>query len=148
MVDDKVFGIECTKIHTVFGDIDLIHDPTLDHLGYTNCGGLIDEEGLVRYYMKNEDNKTEEVQGEEAKRDIVMTIDCLCLKGYSHVWVNGHKETSTIPGAAKVTSSATLPADPNINDVVILTADAGKFKSGDVVTWNGSAWIDYSGGLV
>ena len=148
MVNDKVFGVECTKIHTVFGDIDLIHDPTLDHLGYTNCGGLIDEQGLVRYVMKNEDNKTENVEGEEAKREIVMTIDCLCLKGYSHVWVNGHKETSTIPGAAKVTSAASLPSNPNINDVVILTADSGKFKSGDVVTWNGSAWIDYTGGLV
>ena len=63
---DKVFGIECTKIHTVFGDIDLIHDPTLDALGYAHCGGLIDENGLVRYYMKNEDAKTENVDGEEA----------------------------------------------------------------------------------
>ncbi len=90
MSEGKVWGIECTKLHTVFGDIDLIHDPTLDKLGYEWCGGLIDEEGLVRYYMKNEDSKTEDVVGEEAKRQVVMTIDCLCLKGYSHVWVNGN----------------------------------------------------------
>jgi hypothetical protein len=51
-------------------------------------GGLIDEEGLVRYYMKNEDAKTENVEGEEATRQVVMTIDCLCLKGYSHMWVS------------------------------------------------------------
>ncbi|MBR5476709.1 MAG: hypothetical protein IKV17_07825 [Bacteroidaceae bacterium] len=145
---EKVFGIECSAIHTVFGDIALVHDPTLDALGYTNCGALIDEEGLVRYYMKNEDNKTENVQGEEAKREIVMTIDCLCLKGYSHIWVNGAKATSSIPGAATVTSANTLPSNPNINDVVILTADAGKFKNGDVVTWTGSAWIEYSEGFV
>lgn len=147
MVGDKVFGIECTKIHTVFGDIDLIHDPTLDALGYTNCGGLIDEAGLVRYWMKNEDSKSENVEGEEAKREVVMTIDCLCLKGYSHVWVNGAKETSTIPGAAKVITAATLPASPNINDVVILTAANGGFDEGAVVTWTGSAWIEYSGGF-
>ena len=98
--------------------------------------------------MKNEDNKTEKVQGEEAKREIVMTIDCLCLKGYSHIWVNGAKATSSIPGAATVTSANTLPSNPNINDVVILTADAGKFRNGDVVTWTGSAWIEYSEGFV
>jgi hypothetical protein len=61
----------------------------LDHLGMEWQGGLIDDEGLVRYYMKNEDNKTEAVEGEEAKRQIVMSIDCLCLKGYSHLWVDG-----------------------------------------------------------
>ena len=147
MTDSKVFGIECTKIHTVFGDIELVHDPTLDALGYSNCGGLIDEAGLVRYYMKNEDAKTEEVEGEEAKREIVMNIDCLCLKGYSHIWVNGAQEASTIPGAAHVTSAASLPAKPGINDVVILTAANGGFKEGDVVIWNGTAWVEYGNGM-
>ena len=144
---ENVFGIECSAIHTVFGDISLVHDPTLDALGYSHCGGLIDEEGLVRYYMKNEDNKTENVQGEEAKRELVMTLDCLCLKGYSHIWVNGAKAESSIPGAATVRTSDTLPENPSINDVVILSAAAGNFKAGDVVTWNGSAWIDYNGGF-
>ena len=147
MTDSKVFGIECTKIHTVFGDIELVHDPTLDALGYADCGGLIDEEGLVRYYMKNEENKTEEVQGEEAKREIVMNIDCLCLKGYSHIWVNGSQAASTIPGAATVKSAASLPSNPNINDVIILTDNNGGFKSGDVVIWNGKAWVEYGNGM-
>jgi hypothetical protein len=147
MTDSKVFGIECTKIHTVFGDIELVHDPTLDALGYSNCGGLIDEAGLVRYYMKNEDAKTEEVEGEEAKREIVMNIDCLCLKGYSHIWVNGSQAESSIPGAAHVTSAASLPAKPGINDVVILTAASGAFKEGDVVIWNGTAWVEYGNGM-
>ena len=151
---DKVFGIECSSIHTVFGDIALVHDPTLDALGYSNCGGLIDEEGLVRYYMKNEDAKTEKVEGEEAKREVVMTIDCLCLKGYSHIWVNGASETSSIPGATKVISSDTLPENPQINDVVVLTADVNHlvngeqklwFEEGCVVTFNGSTWIEYTG---
>ena len=127
---DKVFGIECTKIHTVFGDIDLIHDPTLDALGYAHCGGLIDENGLVRYYMKNEDAKTENVDGEEAKREVVMTIDCLCLKGYSHIWVNGSAAESDIPGASRVTSASSLPESPNLNDVVILSADVNHYSTG------------------
>ncbi len=154
---DKVFGIECTKIHTVFGDIDLVHDPTLDALGYAHCGGLIDENGLVRYYMKNEDAKTENVDGEEAKREVVMTIDCLCLKGYSHIWVNGSAAESDIPGASHVTSAASLPEEPNINDVVILTADVNRtvdgqsklwFTAGSVVTYNGTTWVEYTGEIL
>ena len=151
---DTVFGIECSSIHTVFGDIALVHDPTLDALGYSNCGGLIDESGLVRYYMKNEDAKTENVEGEEAKREVIMTIDCLCLKGYSHIWVNGAAETSSIPGATHVTSGASLPSNPEINDVVVLTADVNHtvngqqklwFQAGSVVTYNGVTWVEYTG---
>lgn len=89
MTSGTIFGIECTKLHTVFGDVSLVHDPTLDRIGYEWQGGIIDEEGLVRYYMKNESAEKEDVVGEEAERQIVMTIDCLCLKGYSHVWVDG-----------------------------------------------------------
>lgn len=157
MTGDKVFGIECTKIHTVFGDIDLIHDPTLDALGYAHCGGLIDENGLVRYYMKNEDAKTENVDGEEAKREVVMTIDCLCLKGYSHIWVNGSAAESDIPGASRVTSADVLPESSNINDVVVLTADVNHtvngeqipwFAAGSVVTFNGTTWVEYTGEIL
>ena len=152
----KVFDLECTKIHTVFGDIDLVHDPTLDALGYSHCGGLIDENGLVRYWMKNEDCKSENVEGEEAKREVVMTIDCLCLKGYSHIWVNGANAAArSIPGASHVTSADTLPESPAVNDVVILTADvmkedgtSVKFPAGTVVTYTGSSWIEFTGEIM
>ncbi|MBQ8543264.1 MAG: hypothetical protein IJ436_07315 [Bacteroidaceae bacterium] len=157
VANSTIFGIECTRIHTVFGDIDLIHDPTLDALGYSNCGGLIDANGLVRYYMKNEDSKTENVDGEEAQRQVVMTIDCLCLKGYSHIWVNGSAAESDIPGTSHVISASTLPEAPNTNDVVVLTADVmhtvgGEeklwFTSGSVVTYNGSTWVEYTGEII
>lgn len=89
MTEGTTWGVKATKLVTVFGTMNLVHDPMLDRLGYEWQGGLIDDDGLVRYYMKNEDNKTEAVEGEEATRQIVMTIDCLCLKGYSHLWVDG-----------------------------------------------------------
>ena len=104
--------------------------------------------------MKNEDNKTENVEGEEAKREIVMTIDCLCLKGYSHIWVRGAADASTIPGSVSVISSATLPENPQINDVVVLTANVNHnvggqeklwFEAGSVVTYNGNTWVEYTG---
>lgn len=148
MADSEVFGIKCTKIKTVFGDINLVHDPALDRLGYSKCGALLDEQGLVRYWMKNEESNSENVQGEEAKRDVVMTIDCLCLKGFSHIWVDGSATHSDIPGAAKVVSSATLPQSPTEGDVVILSAAAGNFAKGDIVTWSGSAWVAYTGELL
>ncbi len=157
MTSGSVFQLKCTRIQTVFGEIDLIHDPTLDALGYSNSGGLIDANGLVRYYMKNEDSKSENVEGEEAKRQVVMTIDALCLKGYSHIWVNGAAEKSDIPGAARVTSSATLPATANTNDVVVLTADVTHlvngeeklwFPAGCVVTYTGTTWVEYTGEIL
>lgn len=89
MTEGTTWGVKATKLVTVFGTMNLVHDPMLDRLGLEWQGGLIDDDGLVRYYMKNEDNKTEAVEGEEATRQIVMTIDCLCLKGYSHLWVDG-----------------------------------------------------------
>ena len=107
--------------------------------------------------MKNEDAKTENVDGEEAKREVVMTIDCLCLKGYSHIWVNGSAAESDIPGASHVTSAASLPEDPALNDVVILTADVNHtvneesrlwFTAGTVVTYNGNTWVEYTGEII
>lgn len=148
MTDSKVFGIECTRIHTVFGDIELVHDPTLDALGYSDCGGLIDLNGLVRYYMKNEDVKTENVEGEEAERKIVMTVDCLALKGFSHIWVNGSKSKSTVPGAATITSAASLPSSPTIGDIIVLTAENGGFAANSVVMWNGSKWVEYNESVI
>lgn len=153
----KIFDIDCSRIHTVFGDIELIHDPTLDALGYSHSGGLIDENGLVRYWMKNEDTKSEDVDGEEAERQVVMTIDCLCLKGCSHIWVNGAALASDIPGASHVTSAASLPQDAQANDVVILTADVNHtvggntvlwFAAGSVVTYTGSTWVEFTGEIV
>lgn len=85
-----------------------------------------------------------------------MTIDCLCLKGYSHIWVNGANAASrSIPGASRVISSDTLPESPAVNDVVILTADVlkedgktVKFAAGTVVTYTGSSWIEFTGEIM
>lgn len=153
MADSTVFGIKCTKLKTVFGDINLVHDPVLDRIGYEKCGALLDEEGLVRYWRKNETSKSEKVEGEEAKRDIVMTIDALCLKGYSHVWVDG--TGLDVATNSKITSAATLPTSPKANDIVILTAaiadsenpETNLWNRGDIVQYNGTIWIAYTGDI-
>lgn len=150
---NETFGYKVTRLTTAFGDIDLLHDPMLDTLGYSNCGALIDEGGLVRYYMKNEEKTTEKVYGEEAKRDVFMTIDALCLKGYSHIWVNGAGATNDNGVVAKISTKATLPENPSINEVVVLTADVAAsaitgnqaFESGAIVQFDGNVWREYDG---
>jgi hypothetical protein len=56
-----------------------------------------------------------------------------------------------------VTTAASLPEEPNINDVVILTADVNRtvdgqsklwFTAGSVVTYNGTTWVEYTGEIL
>lgn len=153
MAESEVFGIKCTKLKTVFGTIDLVHDPVLDRIGYEKCGALLDLDGLVRYWRKNESSKSEKVEGEEAKRDIVMCIDALCLKGYSHVWVDGSNVSDEVsPSMLKITPVATLPSNPVKGQVIILTADQvapnATMKDGDILEYSGTAWVAYTGVLL
>ena len=71
--------------------------------------------------------------------------------------MNGSAAESDIPGASRVTSAATLPEEPNLNDVVILTADVNHtvdgqdklwFTAGTVVTYNGTTWVEYTGEIM
>ena len=145
--EGEVLGFKTTKLTTVFGEINIKHDPSLDVLGYSNSGALMDVDGLVRYWMKNESTTKEKVVGEEAKRDIVMSIDALCLKGYSHIWVDG-EGIASLPGVMNAKKSATLPEDANVGDTIFLTAAVTAstatgnkaFKVGDIVTFNGDIW--------
>lgn len=149
MANSEVFGIKCTKLKTVFGEIELVHDPVLDRLGYSKCGALLDMEGLVRYWRKNETNKSQKVEGEEATRDIVMCIDTLCLKGYSHIWVDGNASISGGTSTnVKIKALAKLPADAKVNDVVILTGTDGGHNAGEILQYTGSAWETYTGSVV
>lgn len=152
MTGDTVWGFEVTKLHTVFGDFYLKHEPTLDYLEYQNSGGIIDMEGLVRYYIKNEETSTEDVEGEEAKRKCIISINALALKGTSHIWVNGEEGASDLNGALRIKTwdnASEAPSDPVLNDTYYLLQactgiNAGS-KAGEIYQWNGSAWVKYDG---
>jgi hypothetical protein len=71
--------------------------------------------------------------------------------------VNGSAEESDIPGASRVISADSLPESPNLNDVVILTADVSHtvngvsklwFNAGTVVAYNGTTWVEYTGEIL
>lgn len=151
MTKETVWGFEVTQLHTVFGDFFLKHEPTLDYLDYSNSGGIIDLEGLVRYYMKNEESSTEKVEGEEAKRKCIISINSLALKGTSHIWINGEEGASELPGAVVIKSwsdATNAPSSLVLNAVYYLSVACAAItgsKDGELWQWNGTKWAKYDG---
>lgn len=150
MTSKEVWGFACTQLHTVFGDFYLKHEPTLDVIGYANSGAILDMEGLVRYWYKNEEKSTEKIEGEEAKREAVISINALALKGYSHIWVEGDDKGS-LPGATVVIThdnASQAPSSPAKGQIYYLkqacSAISGS-KAGEFWKWNGTSWEKYEG---
>lgn len=94
LTPDTIWGFAVTKIHTVFGDLLIKHEPTLDHIGYSACGAIIDTESFTRYSMKNEAASKERIDGEEASREYIISANALALRGYSNIWVEQVEETA------------------------------------------------------
>lgn len=153
MVKDEIWGFACTRLHTVFGDFYLLHDPTLDVIGYSASGGVIDEAGLVRYYMKNEEASEEKVEGEEAKRKAIISINALALKGFSHIWVNGEESSDGLTGVTIIKeydNASDAPSNPEMNQVFYLVQACSGIsgsKAGEFWQWDGSTWKKYSGDI-
>lgn len=152
MTSKTVWGFACTQLHTVFGDFYLKHEPTLDYIGYSNSGGIFDLNGLVRYYIKNEEKSSETIEGEEAKRDAVISINALALKGYSHIWVNGDESNDGLTGVTIVVewdNASDAPEEPKMNQVFYLkqacTGINASSKAGEFWRWDGEAWVQYKG---
>lgn len=152
MTSKTVWGFACTQLHTVFGDFYLKHEPTLDYIGYSNSGGIFDLNGLVRYYIKNEEKSSENIEGEEAKRDAVISINALALKGYSHIWVNGDESNDGLTGVTIVVewdNASEAPEEPKMNQVFYLkqacTGINASSKAGEFWRWDGEAWVQYKG---
>lgn len=94
-------GWSVTSIHTVFGDIDIKREPTLDRLGWSNSGALIGEDRLVHYIYSQEHSFNENIEGEEAKRSGILIWDALALKGSCHLWIDGEGNTSSDSNVTK-----------------------------------------------
>ena len=152
MTSKTVWGFACTQLHTVFGDFYLKHEPTLDYIGYSNSGGIFDLNGLVRYDIKNEEKSSETIEGEEAKRDAVISINALALKGYSHIWVNGDESNDGLTGVTIVVewdNATEAPEEPKMNQVFYLkqacTGINAFSKAREFWRWDGEAWVQYKG---
>lgn len=145
-------GWAVTRIHTVFGDIDIKREPTLDTLGWSNSGALLGDNRLVHYRRTTEHEFSDRVDGEEATRTGVIVWDALALKGYCHIWIDGEGEGSNKGSLVYTTwNEATAPTGEDLvsGRIYYLTVDcpgiAADAKSGEMWTYDGTNWSEYVG---
>ena len=154
-VKTNKLGWSVTNIHTVFGDIEIKREPTLDRIGYSNSGALIGEDRLVHYVRKAESSFSDRVEGEEATRDGVLVWDGLGLKGSCHIWIDGEGEATTDGATGFVMwDEATAPAGNDLvaGQVYYLLQDCpdinAKAQNGQMWKYDGSAWSEYNGEIM
>lgn len=117
-------GWTVTNFHTVFGDIEIKREPTLDRLGWSNSGALIGENRLVHYVYSAEHSFKDRVEGEEATRSGILIWDAVALKGGCHIWIDG--EGLNEKGGAqtfKMWDSSTAPEGVRDGDIYYLNCD-------------------------
>lgn len=88
-------GWTVTNFHTVFGDIEIKREPTLDRLGWSHSGALIGEDRLVHYVYSAEHSFEDRMTGHEATRSGILIWDALALKGSCHIWIDGEGEAGS-----------------------------------------------------
>lgn len=133
-------GWSVTRIHTVFGDIDIKREPTLDTLGWSNSGALLGEDRLVHYAYTTQHEFNDRVEGEEATRKGIIVWDALCLKGCCHIWIDGEGETNGSATSFAIWEGETAPTASDVKDgmVYYFTNDC---KLSDTQTAeNGTMW--------
>ena len=112
-------GWTVTNFHTVFGDIEIKREPTLDKLGWSNSGALIGDDRLVHYVYSPEKEFSNKIEGQEAVRSGLLVWDGVALKGMCNIWIEGDNiETSAT--VIKMWDSAELPQEDEIVDGLVL----------------------------
>lgn len=115
-------GWTVTNFHTVFGDIEIKREPTLDCLGWSNSGALIGENRLVHYIYSSEHSFSDRVEGEEATRSGILIWDALALKGSCHIWIDGEGDGATADTFSfRIWESKSAPVNPANDEVYYLT---------------------------
>lgn len=150
-------GWTVTSIHTVFGDIDIKREPTLDTLGYSNSGALIGEDRLVHYIYSQQHEFNDRVEGEEATRKGIVVWDGLALKGACHIWIDGEGEKANA-GATTYTiwESKEAPAGADLVEgrVYLLTQDCpginAAAQNGQMWQYKGETggWVEFTGEII
>lgn len=119
---NETLGWNVTRLHCLFGDLQIKIEETLNDCGYKNSGIIIGEDRLVHYVRKGESSYTEDVLGEEATRNGVLVSDALGLKGNCHIWVDGDDDDdNTAPNADefRLWNTSVAPTSADLEDGVI-----------------------------
>lgn len=133
-------GWSVTRIHTVFGDIDIKREPTLDTLGWSNSGALLGEDRLVHYAYSSQHEFSDRVEGEEATRKGMVVWDALCLKGACHIWIDGEGETNAGATTYSIWDSETAPTASEATDGMVYYFTVDCKLSDKQTAQNGTMW--------
>ena len=151
-VEKNVIGWDVTRVHTVFGDFDIKHDPTLDSMGWSNSGALVCLDRVVHYVYSQEHSFNEDVEGEEAKRKGIITWDAPALKGTCHIWIDGEGETAN-PGYV-MWEKDTVPTGKDLVEGCVyyfmkdMPGVAASAKAGEMWIYKNTKWEEYSAELL
>lgn len=150
-------GWVVTNFHTVFGDLEFKHDPTLDRLKWSNSAFIVAPDRLVHYQYSAEHTSRDRVEGEEATRESMLVWDALALKGSCHVWING--ESTTINGNINTDAThfhlyegETAPDNPADGCVFYLITDclgiSTEAVNGTLWQYKNGKWSEYIGDVM
>lgn len=137
---NETMGWAVTRIHTVFGDIDIKREPTLDTLGWSNSGALIGEDRIVHYTYSTQHEFNDRVEGEEATRKGMVVWDGIALKGSCHIWIDGEGDTANAGATSYMMwDSADAPSGDDLIDgmVYYLVSDCPGINA---AAQNGTMW--------
>lgn len=148
-------GWTVTNFHTVFGDIEIKREPTLDRLGWSNSGALIGENRLVHYVYSAEHSFSDRVEGEEATRNGILIWDALALKGGCHIWIDGEGTGKTYGAFSfKIWDKSEAPENPETGSIFYLTCDCpgmsasartGQLWQAQQDGLSSTKWVEYKG---
>lgn len=110
-------GWKVTRITSIFGDLDIKQERTLDRLKWSNSGAIIGYDRLVHYARTAEHSFEDRIEGQEAKRTGILKWDCLGLKGSCHIWVDGEGSAANAGAVSMVFwNSASAPTGADLVD--------------------------------
>lgn len=142
-------GWTVTNFHTVFGDIEIKREPTLDRLGWSRSGALIGEDRLVHYVYSSEHTFADRVEGHEASRSGILIWDALALKGSCHIWIDGEGEIASDESEHLMLWDSEDAPTPTAGSVYYLVNDCPGIspmaKSGSMWTCEEGDWKEYTG---
>ena len=81
-------GWKVAKIRTLFGDLEVKYDPSLDEIGYSNSAAILDFGRLVHYVYSKECSDAAEMNENDAKNSSVIIYEALALEGNSHIFID------------------------------------------------------------
>lgn len=146
-------GWVVTNFHTVFGDIEFKHDPTLDRLKWSNSAFIVAPDRLVHYQYSAEHSSKDRMEGEEATRESMLVWDALALKGSCHIWINGEGDSeNTSATQIHLWDSAEAPESPVEGGVYYLLQDCPAINAeavcGQMWQCKSAAWVEYAGDVM